>query len=458
MRHRTKNLFTPTLVVLSAFAASADGAVLIEDEFNDASLNTDIWKLPDPGPGSFLGRTQLRTSGTPQLVEGVARLRLDTFNDGSSFLGSEIMTIEKFGLGTGLAFETRSRLVVPPGGVVGSLFTFEFNNPVRDEIDVELLGNEVQSGQQRVLTNVFDDDGFDTGGDGAFVSIPGIDLAQFNTYRVEWRPDRIDWFVNGAWVRTEFDTVPDAATNVRLNFWAPAADFGGAYDPALQPAVNAQQNRAFFYEVDRVQIESLGPRPNVLANAGFEAGDTSGGDLAGADGWFSFNDAFTTSSVSANTGTQAFKAFGPFTDGGGAGVGQDGFAAAEGQVWEAAAFLRNDASDPIGEGNFGVVLLQFLDDSGSVIATFDSPEVEAGDPGDVWLRRAAQGVAPIGTVEVQILLLHVQLDPITGGSVFFDDASLIRIPEPASGVFLLTGLITLMRRRAMYAWAPGRAF
>ncbi|HEX7010270.1 MAG TPA: glycoside hydrolase family 16 protein [Phycisphaeraceae bacterium] len=247
-------------------ASLAHGQVLLLDEFNGSALDTTLWRLPDPGAGSFLGRTQLRLQDAPQVTGGVARLRLDTWNGGGSFLGSEIITTQTFELGTGLAFETTSRLVDPPPGLVGSLFSYVFFSGVRDEIDVELLSNQVHSGQHDLLTNVFDNDGFDTGGDGAFVDPAGLDLTRFNTYRVEWRSDRIDWFVNGVLVRSETHTVPDAATTIRLNFWAPGEDFSAAYSEQLQPAAFSWQNQTYYYEVDRVLIERLSvPEPAMAA-------------------------------------------------------------------------------------------------------------------------------------------------------------------------------------------------
>ena len=142
--------------------------------------------------------------------------------------------------------------------------------------------------------------------------------------------------------------------------------------------------------------------------------------------------------------------FGPFFIGGGAGVTQGGFAATPGQNWSASAFLRDDSSDAMQGTNFAVVQLQFLDASNNVLTTFSSPNFTAANPVNTWTPEAASGLAPAGTASAQIVLVHVQINnPVTGGSVFFDDANLAAVvPEPASlGLLAVGGLLT-MRRRA----------
>ena len=49
---------------------------------------------------------------------------------------------------------------------------------------------------------------------------------------------------------------------------------------------------------------------------------------------------------------------------------------------------------------------------------------DGGEPGD-WTLMEVSGVAPAGTVEAQILLLHILIDGTpASGSIFWDDASL----------------------------------
>jgi MYXO-CTERM domain-containing protein len=190
----------------------------------------------------------------------------------------------------------------------------------------------------------------------------------------------------------------------------------------------------------------------ALVNPGFDAQDASGGDIYGSAGWFAFNDAFTSQKPFAFSAPNVMKIFGPFFHGGGAGVGQGGFAASEGQLWQASSYARIDTSDPMSPSNFAVVKLEFLNSSSSVIGFAESPQITTTSllP-DTWQKFTAQGVAPAGTASAQIILVHVQLDPIDGGSIFFDDAALGIIPEPASAGLALFGLMAIVglrRRRA----------
>lgn len=186
-----------------------------------------------------------------------------------------------------------------------------------------------------------------------------------------------------------------------------------------------------------------------LVNAGFEADDASNGDVFGASGWGGFNSRFTTAQA-ARTGTQSLKLFGPFFPFGGAGATQR-IPATPGDLIEASAWgFDAGSADPDGfqGANFGIVQLIFRDNAGGIIgAPLDSPQINASAPDQVWVFLSVAGVAPVGTVEAEIILLHVQLnDPVTGGAVFFDDASLGVVPEPAAGL-ALAGLLPLAMRR-----------
>ena len=237
----------------------------------------------------------------PEVVNGAAHLRLDTLNPivldpvpgpqnpnptgvvgNPSFYGTEIIVNQNFSLATGLAFEARVRLRKQGDGsiqkgLVGSVFSF-FDHlsadgaTVFDEIDYEFLSNDIDTalgigGGHLLTTNVYDDD---PPGPGKALDAQavGVDLTEFNTFRVEWHPTQVAWYVNGnpTPIRVETDVVPDEAQTIRLNFWAPGMEWMRAYDPLLQPVTRRfndtnntliSRNQTFFYEVDYVQVERL---------------------------------------------------------------------------------------------------------------------------------------------------------------------------------------------------------
>ena len=259
-----------------ASEAAADPGVLLRDDFDGSALDTTLWFVP-VGDGTFFGRTQIRPPWVPLTVTGgVIRLQLDTYNpdaylEGDSFYGSEIDTIDTYAVASGLAFRARVRFAAGvPGGLVGSLFSYVFLPAIqgRDEIDFELLSNDAVASSERVLTNVFDDDDFSQPGDKQFANVAGLDLFQFHEYEIRWFPDRIEWYVDAALVRTESGTVPHDPQNVRLNFWAPDSDFGDAFDAALQPAIDEAENQVWYYEVDFVEVRRLGTGVPALGPKG----------------------------------------------------------------------------------------------------------------------------------------------------------------------------------------------
>ena len=249
--------------VIDYLNALADPALLLQDNFDGDFLSRTKWRGPEPGPGSFLGRTQLDLIGTPKVVDGVLRLPLRLYNpsghDGDSFLGSQITTIDEFDLASGIAIEVDARLANDtPAGIVGGIFTFDLlNEQARQEIDVELLSNSLHAGQSHVIANVFDDlDDFSSPGNFEFVPTPRP-LDEFSTYRIEVRPDRITWFVDDVLVREVFEGIPTRPAPLYLNAWVPNADFGSAFSDTLQPSNHATDDQAYFFEVGRVEIREL---------------------------------------------------------------------------------------------------------------------------------------------------------------------------------------------------------
>jgi hypothetical protein len=220
-----------------------------------------------------------------------------------------------------------------------------------------------------------------------------------------------------------------------------------------------------------IALFACGAQANLLTNGTFETPDASGGDVEGAPGWDTFESVFTNATdgpafgpVSHDAGgTQSLKMFGPFTGTGAASGASQTVPGTAGLVYELDAWVMNWTGDPF--GNLGILQLNFLDSGGNELpggvqvtvdpfgtADVDLSVIQDGAEISDWTGLSLSAVAPAGTAEVEVFLLHIQTgDPCcSGGSLFWDDVSLTAVPVPAA-VWLfgsgLLGLVGVARRR-----------
>jgi beta-glucanase (GH16 family) len=105
---------------------------------------------------------------------------------------------------------------------------FLYRTSPRQEIDIEITGND----PGRMLVNVYFNPGdegaaFDFGYRGSPCRVDlGFDASlNFHTYLIEWHPDRISWYVDGALVheRGSWDPtpIPHLPMKLHANLWSP---------------------------------------------------------------------------------------------------------------------------------------------------------------------------------------------------------------------------------------------
>lgn len=148
---------------------------------------------------------------------------------------AELYTSESYYYGR---FEARVRYA-PGEGVVGSFFLWKDGSEVSgtfwNELDFEKLNADCH-----LATNAFF-------GNPGTVHTQKATLTQdlcgeFHTYKYEWTPDSIAWFVDDVEVRRETGATAvayaDNATagmQIRFNVWPGDASFGGVFDPSIVP-------------------------------------------------------------------------------------------------------------------------------------------------------------------------------------------------------------------------------
>ncbi len=203
------------------------------------------------------------TEGTPRLpsvVNGALQLNLQTYNPtgpGTSFQGDDAFTNQSFNTsGGGIAFTAMARFAnLPSGGTVdGGAFAYRVVDSAGDknEIDLESLSNQ----PNQELTNIYLNAPANSVGNPISVATPS--LTAYQTYTIEWFPNKVQWFVNGQLVRTDTAHVPPGSLQFYLDVWAFAPGTG------LQPTNNQADNTNYTFQVQSVSVDQIA---NVLSPA-----------------------------------------------------------------------------------------------------------------------------------------------------------------------------------------------
>jgi hypothetical protein len=227
---------------------------------DSADVDRTVWESPQWSPTynpSFFGQTAVRNTadfgvplGCVPVINGVAQLYLSTWNPlsspaGTSFLGAQISTINKWGLATyqSVAFEAEVTLPISgadaaPGGVVAALFAYNLisQNPfLHDEIDFEIASKWWQGANEQINTNVYVVTGQNMPNYDNVVSTTNS-LSGSAVLRIEWDQSGVSWYINQdqnpAPIHTE-TYVPQTDMSLVLNFWVPSSGWGWAYDGSL---------------------------------------------------------------------------------------------------------------------------------------------------------------------------------------------------------------------------------
>lgn len=200
-------------------------------------LPADVGTFPGNMAGFDLEGIDYNTEGTQLILSHIAT-RTRPYRSGA------IASVGSFGHGR---FEAEIKAARGSGLVTG--FFLHRDSP-RQEIDIELTGNDAQ----RMLVNVY----FNPGDDGAAIGFGyrgspcRIDLGfdatlDYHLYAIDWRPGYISWSVDGKIVhsRVGWDPTPIPHLPMRLhaNLWTPRSQqLAGQLDEEALPAIATLKN------------------------------------------------------------------------------------------------------------------------------------------------------------------------------------------------------------------------
>jgi hypothetical protein len=288
---RSWRAISTLIIIVLVFASYLSAAGTFWDDFDGSSLDLTKWGYQDRNWP--IGQTWFM--GVPTIFGGIATFEHHTYNQydpGNSCLGQEIYTHTAFSPGPGFGIEVRVRLRPPiSSGLVSSVFgytdkTMPDGAPVwSDEIDFEFLSNQVnnppESTGHRVFVASWND--FGAPGSGYYDSVhhwgenpvvPALDLTEFNTFKILWTTDSVQWYWDPDQIRGQdhfpdilisetSSAMPDEPLTLRMNFWASTLDWPLAWDSAMEPASNSADDIVSYYDVDYIRTMRI-PAPDSL--------------------------------------------------------------------------------------------------------------------------------------------------------------------------------------------------
>jgi len=170
---------------------------------------------------------------------------------------------------------------------------------------------------------------------------------------------------------------------------------------------------------------------NLLNNHSFE---TPGPGFVEFADWINFGNIFTadSSEVIAQDGNVSAKMFGASNGAQSDQVLNQNVLATAGEQYTLTAYCQNLSADALGDENIILIQMVFRDSNGNAIETIETNAINpSSDPQDTWIQSTLEGIAPEGTTNVDVFLLHIQLGadqgfPTQGGGAsFWDNISLV---------------------------------
>lgn len=273
--------------------------VLFEDDFSvsgpSGQPDSQKWvvNVPDDwwwvqGRSFYPSPVYHQTATFPQVVGGCCIFEHHSYNpydlaqEHWTFLGGQIRSVEQFPATRAYRLEALVRCNAYPSGMVSSFFTYGYDGANSDEIDFEFVSKKNNEDPDPtgdwVLTNTWNESEQSP----AWVWVPGLDLTQWNHFRIYWEPGlRVDW----TWVpdhnNTQFEVIlrtetnslylPDEPMGVYSNVWAADSGWPDAYSDDLKAVSEQHLNEILTFGFDDVRVSIPEPASAAILAVGLLA-------------------------------------------------------------------------------------------------------------------------------------------------------------------------------------------
>ena len=287
------------IVPTSSVCSAPWDKVVFQDDFSltspDGGPDPQKWVINVPEEWWWVqGRTFYPSSvyhpagPFPKVDNGICTLEHHSYNpydlaqEHWTLLGGQIRTVEEFGTAGAYRFEAILRCGEYPSGLVTSFFTYGFDGLNSDEIDFEFVSKknneDPRSDGDWVLTNTWNESMQKP----SWVWVPGLDLTQWNCFRIYWHVgQRVDWTwlanpedeTSEVLLRTETDSfhIPDQPMGLYSNSWAAVSGWPEAYSSDLQPVSVPQLDQVLNFGLDDVNVSVPEPTSAALVAIGLFA-------------------------------------------------------------------------------------------------------------------------------------------------------------------------------------------
>lgn len=415
MTKRTLAWTTTTLLAAACAPAIAQGVggcsppgwvMTFDDEFNGFNLDTTKWRAEN---AALIKNNELQYYAPANVVvnNGVMSLISRRQNmGGRQYTSGLVETRGKFSQTFG-RFEYRAKMP-KTRGLWPAFWMLPENGQWPPEIDImELLGHDPFTVYMSNHWGVWPNVPYQT------TAFTGPDFsADFHTFRVDWFPDRMEFYVDETLRAIHTQAVPAQPFYMIIN-----TAVGGNWPGNPDATTVFPQSHV----VDWVRAYRRDGGLNRLANGGFET-QASGNRPAN----WTFSGAAYAEPFSPRSAADAGKLFGRFTGAANTSTMHQEFAAAPGERWRATAYWMNNSADRMQGANFASTIVEFRTAAGALISSVSDRSLDANSPLNEWQRVVVTGVAPAGTARVRIVLQFSQ-PAMAAGAAFMDDVELVPV-------------------------------